>query len=103
MPQIDVTILDREYRLSVADEDRLRLLEAVRMVDEKMRVVRDSGRISGIERIAVMVALQFAHQLLGSDGSAVGPKSADMANRIRKMSEDLDAELKRQEALFPIS
>lgn len=100
MPQVDVTILDREYRLSVAEEDRPRLLEAVRMVDQKMRAVRDSGRISGIERIAVMAALQLAHELLGSDGSAVGPKSADMASRIRKMTEDLDAELERQEALF---
>ncbi len=100
MPQIDVTILEREYRLSVADEDRPRLLEAVRMVDQKMRQVRDTGRISGIERIAVMAALQLAHELLGSDGSAVGPKSADMANRIRRMREDIDAEIQRQEALL---
>lgn len=100
MPQIDVTILEREYRLSVAEEDRPRLLEAVRMVDQKMRQVRDTGRISGIERIAVMAALQLAHELLGSDGSAVGPKSADMANRIRKMSEDIDGEIQRQEALL---
>jgi cell division protein ZapA len=100
MPQIEVKILDREFRLSVADEDRPRLLEAVRMVDDKMRSVRDAGRISGADRIAVMAALQLAHELLGSDNSAVGPKSAEMVSRIRKMTEDLDAEIKRQEGLF---
>ena len=100
MPQIEVRILDRDFRLSVADEDRPRLLEAVRMVDDKMRSVRDAGRISGIDRIAVMAALQPAHELLGSDNSAVGPKSHEMMTRIRKMTEDLDAEIKRQESLF---
>jgi cell division protein ZapA len=100
MPQIEVKILDREFRLSVTDEDRPRLLEAVRMVDDKMRSVRDAGRVSGIDRIAVMAALQLAHELLGSDNSAVGPKSAEMISRIRKMTDDLDAEIKRQESLF---
>jgi len=100
MAQIDVKILDREFRLAVADEDRPRLLEAVQMVDEKMRSVRDAGRISGIDRIAVMAALQLAHELLGSDNSAVGPKSAEMMTRIRKMTDELDAEIKRQESLF---
>jgi len=80
--------------------DRPRLLEAVRIVDEKMRSVRDAGRISGVDRIAVMAALQLAHELLGGDNSAVGPKSAELAGRIRKMTEDLDAEIKRQESLF---
>lgn len=100
MSQIEVKILDREFRLSVPDEDRPRLLEAVRMVDEKMRSVRDGGRISGVDRIAVMAALQLAHELLGSDNSAVGPKSAEMISRIRRMTDDLDAEIKRQESLF---
>ena len=100
MAQIDVKILDREFRLAVADEDKPRLLEAARMVDEKMRSVRDAGRISGVDRIAVMAALQLAHELLGSENSAVGPKSAEMMGRIRKMTEDLDAEIKRQESLF---
>lgn len=100
MAQIDVKILDREFRLAVADEDKPRLLEAVRMVDDKMRSVRDAGRISGIDRIAVMAALQLAHELLGSDNSAVGPKSAEMMARIRKMTDELDAEIKRQESLF---
>ena len=54
MAQIDVRILDRDYKLSVSDDDRTRLLEAVAVVDEKMRAIRDAGKIAGLDRIAVM-------------------------------------------------
>lgn len=100
MAQIEVKILDREFKLAVDDDEKPRLLEAARLVDEKMRAVRDSGRVAGSDRIAVMAALQLAHELLGSDSSPVGPRSAEMVGRIRKMSEDVEAELKRQERLF---
>ena len=100
MAQIEVKILDREFRLAVADEDKPRLLEAVRMVDEKMRAVRDAGRVSGVDRIAVMAALQLAHELLGAQQPADGTPSAELLGRIRKMREDLDAELARQQPLF---
>ncbi|MFA7665071.1 MAG: cell division protein ZapA [Burkholderiaceae bacterium] len=100
MAQIDVKILDREFRLAVDPEEKPRLLEAVRMVDDRMRNLREGGRVIGIERIAVMAALQFAHELLGGDNSAVGPKSAEMARKLRQLSEDIDTEIRRQENLF---
>ena len=98
MEQIDVKILDRDYRLAVSAEDKPRLVEAVALVDEKMRVVRDAGRISGLDRIAVMAALQLANELLGAAESGTG--SVDTVRRIRKMSDDIEAELLRQERLF---
>jgi cell division protein ZapA len=95
MAQIDVRILDRDYKLSVSDDDRTRLLEAVAVVDEKMRAIRDAGKVAGLDRIAVMAALQLAHELLGAGGG-----TGDAIRRIRRMSEELDAEIKRQESLF---
>ncbi len=100
MEQIDVKILDRDYRLAVTGETKPRLLEAVRIVDEKMRSIRDAGRVSGVDRIAVMAALQLAHVLLGAQQPADGTRSAELLGRIRKMREDLDAELARQQPLF---
>ena len=110
MDQIDVRILDREYRLAVKPEDREQLLEAARSVDEKMRSIRDSGRLTGVDRIAVMVALQLANELIGlsrlqpspSDASQTSsaPASAEAARRIRKMTEDIDEAIKRQNSLF---
>lgn len=100
MDQIDVRILDRDYRLAVNPEDKPQLLEAARAVDEKMRVIRDTGRLGSADRIAVMAALQLANELIGLRSAAAVPPSGEAARRIRKMTEDIDAELKRQESLF---
>lgn len=98
MEQIDVKILDKDYRLAVSAEDKPRLVEAAALVDEKMRLVRDAGRISGLDRIAVMAALQLANELLGA--SEKGEGSIDAVRRIRRMSDAIEAELVRQERLF---
>jgi len=101
MEQIDVRILDRDYRLAVSVNEKADLIDAVRVVDEKMRAIRDAGRISGIDRIAVMAALQLAHELMGARATAVEPPpEADARRRIRRMTEALDAEIRRQESLF---
>lgn len=95
MEQVDVRILDREYRLAVAAEDRPRLLDAVRVVDDKMRAIRDSGRMGSFDRIAVMAALQLAHELMGDD--SVGPRAAQAMQRARQLNEQLDDTLRRLE------
>lgn len=100
MEQIDVKILDRDYKLAVDEADRGRLVDAAQMVDEKMRSIRDAGRINGVDRIAVMAALQLAHELLSNSGKPADAVTGEVAKRIRKMTEDLDAEFKRQESLF---
>jgi cell division protein ZapA len=88
MEQIEVRILDRDFRLAVSADEKPRVLEAVRLVDERMRAVRDAGKVSGIDRIAVMAALQLAHQLIGSPETGLGPVS-----RVREMSRRLDETL----------
>ncbi len=101
MQQIDVKILDRDYKLAVDEADKPRLVDAARVVDEKMRSIRDAGRVNGVDRIAVMAALQLAHELLSKPAEgAQTPVSGEVLKRIRKMTEDLDAEFKRQESLF---
>lgn len=101
MDQIDVRILDRDYRLAVPADEKAQLIDAVRVVDEKMRAIRDAGRVAGVDRIAVMAALQLANELLGARSAA--PASAadgEAVRRIRRLTETLDAELRRQESLF---
>ena len=110
MDQIDVRILDREYRLAVKPEDKEQLLEAAHSVDQKMRLIRDSGRLTGVDRIAVMVALQLANELIGLSRLQEGPSDARTASsaavpaeatrRIRKMTADIDEAIKRQDSLF---
>jgi cell division protein ZapA len=97
---VDVKILDRDYRLAVSEEAKENLLRAVEIVDEKMRSIREAGKISGLDRIAVMAALQLAHELLASASTGGAAPQAEVLRKIRKMSEDIDAEIKRQESLF---
>jgi cell division protein ZapA len=101
MEQLGVKILDREYKLAVKPDEKERLLDAVVMVDEKMRSLRDTGKIVGLERIAVMAALQLAHEMLGSqEPGAVTTTSSELQRKIRRMTADIEAEIKRQERLF---
>lgn len=100
MEQIDVRILDREYRLSVTPEDKDRLIRAAQMVDSKMRAIRDSGRVTSTDRIAVLAALQFAHQILGNGNDTQAQQTAEVSRRLRKINDTLETELRQQENLF---
>jgi cell division protein ZapA len=99
MEQIEVRILDRGYMLSVSPEDKQALQDSAQMVDARMRSIRDTGKVSGLDRIAVMAALQLAHELLSSK-IGDGPSTGEVIARIRKMSKDIDAEIQRQSRLF---
>jgi cell division protein ZapA len=99
MEQIEVKILDRDYKLMVSGDDKAALLQSAEVVDAKMRAIRDAGKVAGTDRIAVMAALQLAHELLASR-QGDGPSTGEMMKRIRKMTETLDAELVRQSKLF---
>lgn len=98
MDQFEVKILERVFKLQVPEEERPRLMEAVRMVDAKMREIRDGGKASGLDRIAVNAALQLAYEFLGQDRAA--GLSPQVSSRISQLSEELDVEIRRQESLF---
>lgn len=100
MEQIEARILDRDYKLAVNPDEKSQLIDAVRIVDGRMRSIRDGGRVTGVDRIAVMAALQLAHELLGSQSENGMRQTAEFTKRIRKLSEDVDAEIRRQESLF---
>ena len=61
---LDVSILGREYRVACKESEREELLQAVQFLDHRMREIRDSGKVAGTERIAVMAALNIAHEVL---------------------------------------
>jgi cell division protein ZapA len=59
---IAVTILDKEYLVACAENERESLFQAVEFLSKRMKQLRDSGKIIGAERIAVMAALNIAHE-----------------------------------------
>lgn len=60
---VNVRILDREYTVGVPAEERESLLAAARVLEEKMREVRGGNRMAAIDRVAVLAALNLAHEL----------------------------------------
>ncbi len=61
---VTVRILDREYRVACPPGEREDLMASARHLDRLMREIRDSGKVIGLDRIAVMAALNMAHELL---------------------------------------
>lgn len=61
---VRVTILGKEYQVACPPEERADLYASANLLDERMRTVRDGGRVVGADRIAVMVALNLAHEML---------------------------------------
>ena len=61
---VTIHILDKEYRIACQDGEQESLLASAQLVDERMRTTRQTGKVIGSERIAVLVALNLAHELL---------------------------------------
>lgn len=76
---VSIHILDREYRIACAEDGQAELLRSAQELDRQMRKVRDTGKVSGADRIAVLAALNLAHELNASGGGEV---SGEMISRI---------------------
>ena len=63
---LDVTIMGREFRVACPQDEQQALLDSVTYLDKKMREIRDAGKVVGVERIAIMAALNIAHEFLGT-------------------------------------
>lgn len=96
---LDVNILDREFRVACPEDERAELQDAVTYLDKKMREIRDAGKIASVERIAIMAALNIAHELLTTRVGG-GFDLADLKRRIQSMQATIDASLVDQDELF---
>jgi cell division protein ZapA len=85
---VDVNIMGRDFTVSCTDDERPGLMDAVNFLDKKMRDIRDSGKIVGLERIAIMTALNLSHELLNSKNGKVDV--GDFKRRITQMQDQID-------------
>lgn len=86
---VDLTVLDKEYRVACSKEEIEGLQIAARYLDKKMREIRDAGRVVGLERIAVMAALNISHELTQSSGED-GQLSNELSERIDSIKNKID-------------
>jgi cell division protein ZapA len=96
---IEISILGRNYKIACEESERAALLEAVAYLDGKMGEIKKAGKVSGTDRIAVMAALNIAHELLSlkvGNGFDIGQAK----RRISSIEAKLDAAIAQQDKLF---
>ncbi|MHB1352598.1 MAG: cell division protein ZapA [Thiobacillus sp.] len=94
---IEINILGRAYKVACSRDEESALIAAADYLDEKMREIRDTSKVIGAERIAIMAGLNLAHALLTQGGGGV----ADAArSRVEHCNAVLDSVLEDQDKLF---
>jgi cell division protein ZapA len=92
--RVSVRILEKEYFVACPHEERADLLDSAELLNGKMREIRDSGKVVGLDRIAVMAALNLANELLKTRGRGDGI-AGDLGVRLRRLNDRLEAALSR--------
>ena len=86
---VSVRLLDREYTVGVVPDERESLMAAAKLLDGRMREVRGSNRMAAVDRVAVLAALNLAHELqqLRTEGEQ---RDREMARLIEDLQRKLD-------------
>ena len=87
---VSIRILDREYTVGVAADERRSLEAAARMLETRMREVRGSNRTVSIDRVAVLAALNLAHELHLLRGAGHDPEGEEIGHVLASMQRKLD-------------
>ena len=96
--RVSVRILEKEYYITCPIEERSDLLDSAEFLNAKMREIRDSGKVVGLDRIAVIAALNMANELLrfrNRDGNL----ESDVGGRLRILRERVESALEKGQQL----
>jgi cell division protein ZapA len=96
--RVSVRILEKEYQVSCPMDERSALLDAAELLNSKMREIRDGASVVGLDRIAVMAALNLANELLQlrqRDGSSEN----GLTGKIRQLRERVESALNNGQQL----
>jgi cell division protein ZapA len=95
---VTVRILDKEYFVGCPPDERQDLLDSAELLNKKMREVRDTGKVVGTDRIAVMAALNMASELLRLRRQDQDLQGA-VTGRVKQMRERVEGALQRTRQL----
>jgi len=90
--QVSVRILEKEYQFSCPASERNDLLNSAEFLNAKMRQIRDSGKVVGLDRIAVMAALNLSNDLL-KNSNREELLDPDWGLRLKSMRERVESAL----------
>jgi len=98
--QVDIELLGRHFTIGSPVDEQETLLEAVRLLEGKIAMIQQHGKVMDADKIAIMAALNIAHDLLRTKVGE-GLEMASFQRKIRSMSEAADTALREsQQALF---
>lgn len=92
LAEVTVRILDKEYQVACPIDERTNLLDAAAHLDQQMRTIRDSGKVVGLDRIAVMAALNMSNDLLQSQSREASIDST-LSTRLKALGDRADSVL----------
>lgn len=84
---MDVKILGKDFQVSCPADEQDDLISAASQLDKRMREIRDTGKVIGLERIAIMAALNFTHEYSEAKDKAEGRETT---NLLKKLNRKLD-------------
>lgn len=93
---VSVRILEKEYQVACPASERTDLLDSAEMLNAKMREIRDSGKVVGLDRIAVMAALNMANELLQTRAKDVALETS-IGPRLKVLNERVESILGNQQ------
>ncbi|MEJ0036805.1 MAG: cell division protein ZapA [Gammaproteobacteria bacterium] len=96
--RVSVRILEKEYAMVCPYEERAALLDSAEFLNARMREVRDSGKVVGLDRIAVMVALNLANEYLRLKNREA-KLEGDASVRVKNLRERVENQLARSQQL----
>ena len=96
---LDVSIMGRDFRVACTEDEQKELLKAVDFLNGKMKEIRDTGKVIGVERIAIMAALNITHEYL-STRTAGGFDVGEFKRRMNRMQATIDQAMDGQDELF---
>jgi len=96
--RVSVRILENEYHISCPIEERSDLLDSAEFLNLKMREIRDSGKVVGLDRIAVIAALNMANELIRFRNRDTNLDS-DVGGRLRILRERVESALEKGQQL----
>ena len=92
--RVSVRILEKEYHITCPNEERSDLLDSAEYLNMKMREIRDSGKVVGLDRIAVIAALNMANELIRFRNRDSNLDS-DVGGRLRILRERVESALEK--------
>jgi cell division protein ZapA len=96
--RVSVRIMEKEFVVACPYEERAALLDAAEFLNGRMREIKDSGKVVGLDRIAVMAALNLAHEFLkGRDRES--KLDSGVGHRVRALRERVEGALEKAQQL----